>query len=64
MDSLVVSEALSHHYEAVGLRRVYPYYVAGLVRHTHHLAHIGAQPNLVKNIYQDIESPLYLGFLH
>ena len=63
-ESLPVIETLSCHPEALGLRGVSLYHRKGLARHTQCLPHIGAQPNLVKQLCQDVEFPLYLGCLY
>ena len=59
MYSLLVSESLSCCPEDVGLRVVAPYHVTGLELHTCCLSHIGVQPNLVKQLCQDIKLPFY-----
>ena len=63
-DYLPVSETLYRHLEAVGLQKVAPYHTTGLTHHTHHLAHIGVNPNMVKQLCQDAECPLYPGCSH
>ena len=59
VESIMVSKTLSHHPEAVGLRRVSPYCTTGLARYTQHLYHVGAHPKTAKQICQDGECLMY-----
>ena len=62
-ESLPVSETLYHYPEAIGILRVSPYRATGLARHSHRLAHIIAQSNLVKQLHQYVKRLMYLGCL-
>ena len=44
-ESLMVSDALSHHNESVGLYGVSTYHATGLSRYNDQLSHVGAQTN-------------------
>ena len=57
-ESIPVNEALSHHPESVGVQGLPLYCATGLGHHTHHLSHVGAHPNSVKQLHKNIKQTL------